>query len=170
MNIKEIKKYVHFKNELYRIAQMAVDYYRPSIEKLVGAKVSVQGGMSKKFHETVNRDGFKPVPTPYEGGFASFQMGYFSDEHNNLKLSIKLCFSGGKYEDKSYYCNYESTVIYFGTTSNTILEKLEDLPPYGEPMNADNEIKLIEAYNAKKAELEAISNQIRVQKSMYDRY
>lgn len=118
--IKKLELQAYGKNELRRIARIEIENVLPQLQKYIGKQINTQSGMSKKFVITK----LDPKPQPMPGGFASLHVNSISTSYNSLVLKMSICLSGGKYEDKTYYCQYFDQTFYIGEMNVFTLVKV----------------------------------------------
>lgn len=161
---------IHGKNEINRIGKEILTDLLPQLQKYVGIKIDTQKGFSSKFKYKILEPSVKPLEV---GHFASLHNYYLDCGNFDLKLKVKICLNGGKYEDKTYYCQYFDQVFYLGIMENLTLISLESLEKQidyyslNEVINLDNEISKIEEYKTLKKELETLKGSIKIPFSDY---
>lgn len=84
-------------------------------------------------------------------------------------LNIKICLNGGKYEDKTYYCQYFEKSIYLGEVDNNqVLVKLNELNEIIESHKLNNfididvELLKINEYKELKTKLDQVLSSIKI--------
>lgn len=169
-DIKQNKIEIHGKSELNRVAKEVLTDLLPQLQKYVNTKIDTQKGKSRKFVYSL----LSPSVKPFEvGHFASLHNCYLDCSTHSLKLKVNICLHGGKYEDKTYYCQYFEQTFYIGKMENFILVSLDSLDSLindyslNETINLDEQIKLIEQYKAMKKQLETLKSKIKIPFSDY---
>lgn len=98
-------------------------------------------------------------PTPLNGGHVSLNLYIHNGHSYNLQVNIKLCFNGGSYEDKTYYCVYKEHPVYIGKLKDSILIELE--PSLQKDLiDFEQQEKQINLFKEKSKELQIIRNEI----------
>jgi hypothetical protein len=121
--MKNYELQVHGKNELKRIAAIQIENVLKQLPQYLGKRIDTQSGKSKKF--VVNMLDIKPIALP--NGFASLHLNYVSISHSEITLKLSICLSGGKYEDRTYYCQYFDRTFYLGRVENFCLAEVYTL-------------------------------------------
>src|SRR5687768_7089394 len=99
----ELELEIHTSNELKKVIIALIQLVLPMLKPFIGKKIFVaDGGKSKLFNIVIPTI----VLRAFNGGNVTMQTCYFRSDYNKLVLRISLCFSGGRYEDNSYYCKY----------------------------------------------------------------
>lgn len=122
-NENAIKLEIHGKNELNRIAGLEIANVLPQLEKYLNTKIETLQGFSKKF--VINF--LKPTPQPLDNGFAQNHGAYLTCSYGSLRLHVKLCFNGGKHENKTYYCQYFDRTYHLADIKDNVLTKVENI-------------------------------------------
>jgi hypothetical protein len=104
------------------------------------------------FKEIMNEKNY--TVTPLKNGFVSLHM-YMHANTYSLICNVKLCFNGGSYDDKTYYCVYTEYSVYIGEHENSILKKL-DVTGARPLLNAEYQEKQINLFKLKSRELKEI--------------
>jgi hypothetical protein len=170
VNRENLTLEIHGKNELTRIILEQLTHVYPQLEKFVGKKINTQSGKSAKFIID-----FKEIPAKLckltENNFAQNQGCYFNITNYSIYLNFKLCFNGGKYEDKTYYCRYFERSVYLGEMDNATLKNLTDLNELINDLyqiiNIDEEQAKLNKYHELKDKLEAVRTTIKVDSEFY---
>lgn len=110
-----------------------------------------------EFKAIMNEKNYKTKPL--KNGRVSLTM-YVQHQYNNLEINIKHCFSGGNYEDNTYYCVYVERALYVGETKEGKLIRLDGIRPQ-ELIDYEEQKKLIEQFQQKKKELDDIRKNIK---------
>jgi hypothetical protein len=169
-NIERNKLEIHGKSELNRVAKEVLTDLLPQLQKYVGIKIATQKGFSSKFVYKINEPKVKPLEN---GHFASSQNSYLNFTQYDLKLRVKICLNGGKYEDKTYYCQYFDFTYYIGKMEDSKLISLNSLDSLindyylNETIDLDEQNKLIEQYKAMKNQLKTLKDKIKIPFSDY---
>ena len=141
---------INAENLLTEYSNQLINWLNENRDKLIGKKLLNNDGMSKYFNGL-----FSSFPAPVEPVFG----GYFS----GTKYHIRACVNGGKYENKTYYCQYFDRVLYdvFEFDVNgvclAVRENKSDYPYY----TIENYLNSNEAIKQAKKEIEAIEERIR---------
>ena len=161
---------IHGNNELNRIMLEQITHIYPQLEKFVGKKINTLNGKSAKFIID-----FKSIPAKVckltKNDFASNQGCYFNITNYSIYLNFKLCFNGGEYADKTYYCKYFEKGIYLGEIDSMTLKSLlsfeeitKNLENY---LDIDKEQAKLDKYAELKKQLEAVRETIKVSSDFY---
>ena len=94
----------------------------PEMEKLIGQKVLLSGGLKSAKFTLKNGNIEKQEGGQHESYSHFFDVGEYS-----IWLKVKICLNGGSYEDRTAYCNYFEQSYYIGEVKNQILTKVETL-------------------------------------------
>jgi hypothetical protein len=165
MKKEELALEIHGKNELNRLCKAELTNIYPYIKEFVGKKIFTQtGSKSAKFKPELLGIQTKP----FSNGFQNTS-GYFIKRYDTLILSIKICLSGGSYDDKTYYCQYHEKSIWIGDLNNDSelikLNELDDLfitHSLNEFIDINQELIKIDKYKELKAELDKLLTSIKV--------
>jgi hypothetical protein len=165
-----LKLEIHGKNELNRIVLEQLIHIYPQLEKFIGKKINTLNGKSAKF--IIDFLNFNAnVCKLTDNDFASNQGCYFSISNYSICLNFKLCFNGGKYEDKTYYCQYFEKSIYLGEMDNTTLKNLTDFDNLTKDLTKvldfDEEQAKLNKYHELKEKLETVRETIKVDSEFY---
>lgn len=107
-----LQQKIHCINEVNKLA----NFIRPQLEKfkaLEGQKIlKTNGSILEKYKDLFKLETCPISPIP--GGHVNQEHPYYFDFQFTYSgyLRLKLCFYGGSYEDKTYYCNYEELSLY----------------------------------------------------------
>jgi len=167
IHLTELTREIAIKNELLRISKLEIENILPQLQKYLGQKVCTQTGKSKKF--IINF--LNPQPVPLSPGHHATNHHSYLDMDSSVWLKVKLCFNGGSYDDRSYYCVYAEESYYIGQLKNGFdllsIEPLEKILKERnfEPVNLQQEIEKIEKYEALIIEAKKIRSSIRANHS-----
>lgn len=162
-----MKKYelqTYGKNELKRVAKIEIENILPQLIKYVGKQIETQSGFSKKF--VINK--VEPKPIPMAGGFATLQLCYLRRSYESLCLELSICLSGGKYEDKTYYCQYFQRSFHianmdrFNLTEVLSFEQVVNNNHLDEVIDLDIELAKIEKLKLLEAEVSKLKYSIKI--------
>jgi hypothetical protein len=166
MKLKPYELQVHGLNELKKVGKAEIENVIPQLSQYLGKQILTQTGLSKRF--VVNFVELKPNPLPE--GFAANHHAYIKVEYKSVKLYVKLCFNGGKYDDRTYYCQYFDDVYYLGETDErgvlTVVESAKEViegRKLNDVINYDEQLKLIEEYKAMESKLSDLKHKIRIE-------
>jgi len=165
MKKEDLELEIHGKNELNRLCKAELTNIYPYIKEFVGKKIFTQiGSKSAKFKPEL----LDIQAKPFLNGFQNTN-GFFCKNYDNLMLSIKICLSGGSYDDKTYYCQYVEKYIWIGDLNNNSelikLNELDDLftsNGLNEFIDINQELIKIDKYKELKAELDQVLSSIKV--------
>lgn len=152
--IKQLELQAYGKNELRRIARIEIENVLPQLQKY----------MSKKFIITL----LNPKPKPMPGGFASLHVNCICTSYNSLVLKMSICLSGGKYEDKTYYCQYFDQTFYIGEMNEFTLVKVCEFKEVANNGQLDDlivvneEVEKIERFKQLEEEVRKLKNSIKL--------
>ena len=161
---------IHGRNELKRLLLVELNNIYPQLEKFVGHRISTQTGKSAKF----NISFLRTKPNSFtDCDYSQNHVTYLKDSGSSLWLYLKICLNGGKYENKTYYCDYFDEEIYIGKVENHILTSLDSLndiinrSDLNMVINIDEEKEKIKKYKTLKTELESLKRSIKINEEFY---
>jgi hypothetical protein len=171
-NPSNVDLYIHGENEVNRVAREIAPVLIGQIIPFIGKKILTINGKTKKFADAIlsvddARKKFNVQPaTP--GGFATLHDYAINKQYNGeLNLRISICFSGGKYEDNSYYCHYtEYAVLQIGTMSADTLTGALAISKY-EPLNKESELRKVAEYRVAAELAHSLKKGIRLPEGIY---
>ena len=122
--LKNIELYIHIENATNKLVRAEVKNILPQLQPYLDKKIFTNKGKAMSFKvELLNN-----VPEAYNKGHVSIQCNYLTNNRGRIILSSSLCFNGGKYEDRTYYCQYSRREIELGTlTEDNYLESILEL-------------------------------------------
>lgn len=156
---------VHYKNEANKVANQRAKELIEILRPFIGKKVRLQTGyLSAKVDKLVSENAYQGKPKPLNNGdFAKISLDRIDTQlSNSLWLKISVCFHGGKYEDKTYYCHYEKVDIWLGRIKDGVLTDVENELPEFDEINVNEQAELISEYNALVKQLDTLEKLIRV--------
>jgi hypothetical protein len=146
---------VFMENELRTVFNRELPKVKAVLRPCIGQKIQkADCSLLKKIQEQIKLDDTEKVIPLREGGFAHIHWLYVKSSAYSLWLECSLCFSGGKYEDKTYYCQYKSNSVWIASVSNGILcplngiDSLPEINDEAEQNNLLNAIRLKKEYEA----------------------
>ena len=144
---KRVKRIIHKENELRRIATIEIkritEILKPFLNKPIQKKDYTLLEKINKLIVLDREQHIKPFVAE-KGHIAKIQSLYLSGSEYSLWLKVSICWDGGDYDDKTYYCEYWSNDFYIGTFEKGILSTLNNNATYCEELN---EKEQIENYN-----------------------
>lgn len=153
---------VHFNNELNKILVKEIENIYPQLLPFLNKQVLLSDGKnSKKFKIDFLRTDPKPLKPD---DFGRNHICYLDISEYSIWLKVSLCFSGGKYEDHTYYCSYIEKSVYIGKINNCVLTEIskpEDIIKdykLNILIDSDQEQAKVNKYNSLLAELEQVKN------------
>lgn len=153
---------VHYNNELNKIIVKEIENIYPQLLPFLNKQVLLSDGKnSKKFK--INFLRIDPEPLN-KNDFGRNHICYLDVSNYSIWLKVSLCFSGGKYEDKTYYCSYIDKSVYIGKIDNCVLieiSKPEDIIKdykLNSFIDIDQEQAKVNKYNSLLTELEQVKN------------
>lgn len=160
----KLEEKIYALNYLNSECKRLFDLVYPNLGVLLGKKVSLQtGGNSKIFENYINSTGIKPnykkeTDRGWLSTSVSFTTGY------SLKMNVQICFNGGSYDNKTYFCYYMNEVIYLGELDDTrtILDKIKDVTFSKKTIEPKNILSKIRRYDETKEHLDKIKESIPV--------
>jgi len=161
----KIKDKVYMENEKLKICNEVDIKLKNYFKQYLNEKIFlVDGSLLKKIKED---KAFKDIMeiknytvTPLKNGHVSLNM-YVHHTTYNCICYVKLCFNGGSYEDKTYYCIYTEYSVYIGNLENNILKNLDVGPADKIPLlDAEYQEKQITLFKEKSKELKEIRAKI----------
>lgn len=156
---------VHYKNEANKVANQRAKELIEILKPFIGKKVRLQSGyLSAKVDKLVSENAYQGKPKPLNNGDdVRINIDRIDTQLDNvLWLKISVCFSGGDYKDKDYYCHYEKVSIWLGRIKDGILTDVENELAEFEEINVMEQAELISEYNALVKQLDTIEKLIRV--------
>lgn len=147
--MEHLTKAIEAENMLTDYSNKLIDWLTENREKLIGKKLLNNDGMSKYFKGL-----FSSFPAPVEPVFG----GYFSGE----KYKIRACVNGGKYENKTYYCQYFDRVLYdvFKFDANGVCLEVRSEKSSYPIYTIENYLSANDAIKQAKEEIKAIEEKI----------
>jgi hypothetical protein len=137
----EIKKNVFMENELRKAARPAIEKALKLLRPYIGQKIVKAGGEAfiKKLHDALNAspefDMDKVQINPYKApgvktadNYARLHYISIQPLHRSLWLKLSICFTGGDYTNKTYYCEYVEDSFYLGDIISPIFPGQENTP------------------------------------------
>lgn len=125
-----LKDRIFIENQHIKISNEIDNKTKEYFKKYVGTKIFISGGtLLKKIKEDpelktiIDIKNYKPMPL--NGGHISLNLYIHAGHGYSLQANVKLCFNGGSYEDKTYYCVYIEHPVYIGKLKNKTLTELE---------------------------------------------
>lgn len=153
---------VHYNNELNKVILKEIQNIYPQLLPFLNKPILLADGKtSKKFKIDFLRTDPEPLKT---GDFARNHICYLDVSTYSIWLKVSLCFSGGSYENKTYYCSYIDKSVYVGKIDNCMLTEIfkpeETIKDYklNESINIDKEQAKVNRYNSLLSELEQVKN------------
>jgi len=164
MNNISLKDKVFIENQLIKVSNTLDKKLKDYFKKYESEKILlVNNTLIKKIKEDkelkniLNENNYKI--SSLNNGHVSLNLYITSGHGYSLFGFVKLCFNGGSYEDKTYYCLYVENYINIGELDKNILKKVNDYYTR-EPLNYENQKKLIKLHQEKTKELNELSNKI----------
>ena len=160
--MKNLQIKIHALNELTRIVNLEIDNVLKQLPSLIGKKVITT--QDKPTANVAKIEFLKPIPVPFDKGFASNNLTYLNIDNYNMWLKVKLCFNGGSYDDGTYYCTYVDESIYLGGVKNSILIGIKDTNNLAkiEPINLTSELELINELKELEIKMQHIKAKIKL--------
>lgn len=159
----ELKDKIFMENENIKIRNEIQEKAKTYFKKYVGEKILISGGVLLKkikddveFKEIINVNNYKIKPL--HDGFVSLNI-FTNSGGYSLKIVVKLCFNGGSYDDRTYYCVYVEHVVYVGQVENDVLQ---DIIEGGEIPLIDFDLQenYINLFKEKSVEIKAVQEKI----------
>lgn len=127
MEIERIKKIIHKENELLRIADKEQDRIKEILKPYLNQVVLKQDyTFLKKIKDLISFDREQEIKPFKMGDNAKIGSIYLGCSEYHIYLNIFLCFDGGSYENKNYYCEYHENTFYIGKIENRVLIEFHD--------------------------------------------
>jgi hypothetical protein len=163
--MKTLKIYpnqIHYNNELNKILVKEIQNIYPQLLPFLNKQILLSDGKnSKKF----KIDFLRTDPAPLKNNdFGRNHICYLDISTYSIWLKVSLCFSGGKYEDNTYYCSYIDKSVYIGKVENCMLTEISKpddiIKDYklNNLIDIDNEQAKVKKYNSLLSELEQVKN------------
>ena len=150
-----VKENVHMENELRKIFNAELPKVKAVFAEFIGQKVLKvdETHLVKKLIDKVNLDKTYTIEPLTKDGFVKMNYMYLKTNKYSTYLSISLCFSGGNYDDKTYYCEYRENQYCICDYENGVITKI--MPALGldiidaniEQINYDAAQKAKDEYN-----------------------
>ena len=162
-----LKQHIHFENEVIKyeniLAASLPDQLKPFLNQKI---VKVTNELTQKVNSAIIIPEFNPSPLPQ--GFASSQGAYFQIYDYSVSIRFKICFYGGKYEDRTYYCMYKDGSCYLGDLDKQVLTKIYDLKPKA-LIDEAKTLENINKYHALIAKADKVKDLIKLDFNLYKR-
>ena len=124
----QIKKNVHMENELRLVLNRSSKHLEKILYPYIGEKVTNKsGGFCKKIKVQIDFEPFKIITALQTDHFADCQLVYADIGSSCIFLNAALCFNGGGYETKDYYCHYPKDSYYIAKIADGKLAKVNRL-------------------------------------------
>lgn len=148
---EKIKREIHKRKELNKVYNANVDLLNKILKEYHQHKFTKTDGTKLKEIDERLKELIKPKVEPFKKGHnATISYIYVSVGYGSVSLKISLCFNGGSYDDKSYYCEYHEDYFYLGYVDKQILRDITEQKKR-EDLNEDEQINAIrETEKAKK--------------------
>jgi hypothetical protein len=158
---------IHFVNETNKATLKYYNVLRPIMDKFIGQKIVINNNesFSSKFDKLIPRN-LDIVCKPLKPNHFVNVSYYLNISYTGIYLNVTVCFSGGSYETKDYYCHYEKKSLYLGTFDHdrAILISLESnndiIKQLDYTINIDEQKELIDKYNELLKQAEAVKSKI----------
>lgn len=119
---ERLRKIIHYENQLRRVSNIITPRQRNIFKGLTGEKIiNKDGTIAAKYKELLIIENIQAEP--YDNGNAKTSI-FYQKYGGLLYIVIRICFSGGTYEDKNYYCHYVEKL--------GLVHNLEGVAPIGE--------------------------------------
>ena len=168
--MNELKNKIHMENELIKLYNKIEKPLKDFFKQYKNKKIFKKDGIlikeiteNEKFKELLNEKNYKVKPL--KNGNATINFIFISKSVYSVLLKIQICFVGGNYEDKTYYCQYIDKYFYIGVVKAINFKGSDILESVTETEN----LKLIN-YNKEKSllnkrvkllkEIETINNKL----------
>lgn len=124
--IREVLK----RNELFKVYHANRIHLINLMKEFKNKKVVLANGyeLTKKFKETIKL--LEPTITPFRSGDNAKLQTFIKCDYGHILLFVKICFSGGSYDNNTSYCEYAEHSFTLGFTKETILNELNELEHY----------------------------------------
>ncbi len=168
MEHKEIKfdaKSVHFKNETSKALKQRYDDIKPILEQFIGKKVKLSSGkLSKAFSDANEAIKTNFDAKPYKENHHAIVTYYWDASYNSfLVFNLTVCFSGGSYETKDYYCVYEKNSFHFDIDKEGNFINFPNLGNgFSNQIDANEQEALISEYNKTLEKLRELKYKIKI--------
>jgi hypothetical protein len=145
---EQIKNKVFMENESRKVLNEILPLYSQILNKYKNQQIlKVDKSFLKKVDDEIRT--IKPsikINPLNSGDSVNISYCYLKVDLYTISLKLNLCFNGGSYEDKTYYCNYYESYKYICDIENL---KIKSFYPYEELKQIDFK-KEIEVYNKAK--------------------
>jgi len=151
-------------NETNKVLNTIAPIVREALKEQVGNKIFKKDGtLTKAFCQKISPllENKKYKVNGFNGGNATISNLYLSGLYRSLTLNFKVCFSGGSYENKTYYCEYIEKSFNMGDINDRVLVELKDYKPRIH-ISEEQEIYFYEKARALTEELEQTKNKIKL--------
>ena len=127
METTRIKEVIFMENELLTIANEEVKRIKAILKPFLDKPVlKVDGSLLKKVKDLIEFNTDNRVRPLKKGGHVSLNL-WLEPSIYSIWLRVKLCFSGGSYDDKTYYCMYWENSFYIADIEKLHLKDLGEL-------------------------------------------
>ena len=158
-----LKDKIFMENENIKVCNIFDKKIKEYFKKYLNEKVvKIDNSLIKKIHDDLE---FKNIVneknynvTPLKNGHSQLHI-YVSYHYTSLTATIKICFNGGTYEDKTYYCVYIERTVYIGKIEQGILKEIEPIQQF-KLIDYEEQKKLINTVIEKSRELKTIRDKI----------
>lgn len=133
--LEEIKNKLVMENEINGIGNyfktLLINTLKPFINKPI---LNSDFTINKRLKDLLNKN-LEPIQTYtikplYAGHNAKIQWAIIKSNEYDIYLDISICYNGGDYEDKSYYCIYWRNSYYIASIKDKQIVKFyEELRP-----------------------------------------
>lgn len=131
MNDITLKDKIFMENENIKIENEIEKKIKSYFKEYIGKKIIINDGTllkkireDNRFKEILNEKNY--TVKPLNNDFVKLNLFVKSNSGLLLTVNIKLCFNGGNYIDKTYYCVYVEHSLYVGQIKNDILTSIEE--------------------------------------------
>ena len=124
----QIKKNVHMENELRLVLNRSSKHLQEVLTPYIGEKIAnITGEFCKKIKTQIDFTPYQIITPLQTDHFASCQLIYADVGSSCIYLNAALCFNGGGFDTKDYYCQYPKDSYYIAKIENGKLVKVNCL-------------------------------------------
>jgi len=163
--IEDIKLKVLGENETNKVLNSVIPLIQNRLKDYLGNKIlKVNQELIKELHTDINnilenqKKSIKINPFK-KGDYAEIQVLYLKSSNYDLSIEISINFSGGSYEDKTYYCYYHKKTSYVCSLENSQIKQFYDFIGF-KNINTEQQIKQVEKCIKLLEELNQEKNQL----------
>jgi len=155
--IQKIKNTVHYENESRKVLNIEAKRISEILKQFEKEQIlKKDGSLLKKIKDLIKFQEYKITPITSEGT-ATINL-FLECNTYSIILNATLCFNGGSYDDKTYYCDYYKGYKYIAEIGNLSIKRFYDIKEMSQ-IDITEELKKCEDIkNLKKQILRTLKN------------